>query len=59
MYFASDDRSQNMLELEVKYVRIKKDKGSDYVLSSKSTRVYTSKLKPLYTTFFHSIKGSG
>ena len=57
MYFASDDRSQNMLELELKYVRMKKDKGTDYVLSSKSTRVYTSKL--LYTTFFHSIKCSG
>ena len=35
---------------------LKKDKGPDYVLSWKSKRVYTSKLKLLYTAFLHSIK---
>ena len=40
-------------------LELKKDKGTDYVLSWKSKGVYTSKLKPLYTDFFHSIKLSG
>ena len=31
----------------------------DYVLSSKSNGVYNSKLKPLFTSFLHSIKPSG
>ena len=35
---------------------VKKDKGTDYVFSWKSKGVYTSKLKPLYTVFWHSIK---
>ena len=30
--------------------------STDYILSWKSKGVYNSKLKPLYTTFFHSIK---
>ena len=34
---------------------LKKDKGTDYILSWKSTGLYTSKLKSLYTAFFHSI----
>ena len=38
---------------------VKKDKGTDYVFSWKSKGVYTSKLKPLYTVFWHSIKLSG
>ena len=37
----------------------KKDKGTDYVFSWKSKGVYTSKLKPLYTVLWHSIKLSG
>ena len=41
------------------YVRIKKGKGTDYVISLKSKAVYNSKLKPLYTAFLHSIKFSG
>ena len=38
---------------------MKKDKCSDYVLSSKSNEVFNSKLKPLYTAFSHSIKPCG
>ena len=41
------------------YVRVKKDKGTDYVLSLKSKGVYTSKLKLLHTAFLHSIALSG
>ena len=35
-----------------------KDKGTDYVLSWKSNRVFNSKLKELYTAFLNSIKFS-
>ena len=37
-------------------LELKEDKGTDYVLSWKSRGVYNSKLKSLYTAFFHSIK---
>ena len=40
-------------------LELKKDKGTDYVLSWKSKRVYTANFKPLYTAFLHSIKHSG
>ena len=40
------------------YIRIKKDKGTDYVLIWKSKGVYNSKLKSLYAAFLHSIKHS-
>ena len=35
-----------------------KDQDTDYVLSWKSNGAYNSKLKPLYTDLFHSIKRS-
>ena len=35
---------------------LKKDKGTDYVFSWKSKGVFTSKLKPSYTAFVHSVK---
>ena len=47
------------LSTNVQYVRIKKDKGINYVISWKSKGVYTSTLKPLYRAFLHSIKFSG
>ena len=37
-------------------LKLKKDKGTDYVLSWRSKGIYTSKLKPLYAVFLHSIK---
>ena len=40
-------------------LELKKDKGVDYVPSWESKGVHNSKLKPLYTTFLHSIKLSG
>ena len=40
-------------------LQLKKDKGTNYVLSWKSKRVYTSKHNPLYTVFLHNTKLSG
>ena len=37
-------------------IELEKDKGTYYVLSSKSKGLFTSKLKPLCTAFLHSIK---
>ena len=61
MYFTSDDGSQNMFVYQptLDTLELKKDKGTDYVLSWRSKGVYNSKLKPLHTTFLHSIKRSG
>ena len=37
-------------------LELKKGKGTDDVLSWKSKGVFNSKLVPLYTAFFHSVK---
>ena len=37
-------------------LELKKDKGTDYVLSWRTKGVFDSKLKRLYTAFLHSIK---
>ena len=37
-------------------LELKKDKGTDYVLSWKSKQIFNFKHKPLYTAFLHSIK---
>ena len=42
-------------QLTINTLELKKDKGTDYVLSWISKRVYTSKLKPLYTAFLHRL----
>ena len=59
--FTSNDGSQNTFVYQptLDTLELKKDKGTDYVLSWKSNGVYNSKLKPLYTAFLHSIKLSG
>ena len=61
IYFTSNDGSQNTFVYQptLDTLELKKDKGTDYVLSWKSNGVYNSKLKPLYTAFLHSIKLSG
>ena len=53
IYFTSNDGSQNTFVYEpaLDLSELKKDKGTDYVLSWKSKGVYNSKLKPLYTAF--------
>ena len=40
-------------------LELKKDRGSDYVLSWKSKGVFTSKFEPLHTSFLHSTDLSG
>ena len=44
-----------MYQLTLDTLELKKHKGTDYILSSKSKGVYTSRRKPLYTAFLHSI----
>ena len=58
IYFTSKDGSQNSFVYQptLDTLESKKGKGTDYILSWKSHRVYNSKLKPLYTAFLHSIK---
>ena len=61
IYFASNDRSENTFVYQptVDTLELKNDKGINYVFSWKSTGVYSSKLKALYTPFLHSINISG
>ena len=60
-YFIGDIGSQNMFvhHLARDTLKLKKEKGADYVLSWKSDLVYISKLKLLYIAYLHSIKSSG
>ena len=58
-----DDGFQNMFVYQPLFdtttLELKKYKSTDYVLVGNQKRVYTSKLKPLYTAFLHSTKPSG
>ena len=49
MYFTSNDGSQDtfVYQLTLDLLELKKDKGTDYVLSWKSNGVYNSKIMPL------------
>ena len=60
-YFKNNDRCQNMIVYQptLDILELKNGKGTDYVFDWKSKGLYNSKLKPLYTTFFHTIKLSG
>ena len=57
-YFTSNDGSQNtfVYQLTLDKLELKKDKGTDDVLSWISKGVFNSKLKALYTAFLHSVK---
>ena len=59
--FFVDDGFQNMFFYQptLDTLELKKDRGSDYVLSWKSKGVFTSKFEPLYTSFLHSTDLSG
>ena len=61
IYFISGEGSQNTFVYQptLDMFELKKDRGTDHILSWKSKEVYNSKLKPLYTAFLHSIKLSG
>ena len=56
IYFTSNDGSQNTFFYQptLDTLELKKDKGTDYVLSWKSNGVYNSKLTPLYGDFLYS-----
>ena len=58
MNFTSNDGSQNTFVYQPKLdlLELKKDRGTDCVLSWKSNGVFDSNLKPLHTAFAHSIK---
>ena len=58
IYFTSNNGPQNTFAYQATLdtLELNKEKGSDYVLSWKSKRVFNSKLKPLYTAFLNSIK---
>ena len=61
IYFTNNDGSQNTFVCQptLDVLELKKEKGTDYVLSWKSKGVSNSKLKPLYTAFLNIIKLSG
>ena len=46
-------------QLTLDTLELKEDKAIDYVPSLKLKGVYSSKLRPLYTAFLHSINVSG
>ena len=58
IYFIGENGSQNIFVFQptLDAFELKKDKGTDYVLSWKSKGIYSSKRKQLYTTFWYSIK---
>ena len=58
IYFTRNDGSQNTFVYQptLDTLELKKDKGSDYVLSSKSKRVFNYKFKPSYIAFLQSMK---
>ena len=57
----SNDGSQNTFfnQPTLDILKVKKDKGIDYILGWKSKVLYTSRLKPLYTASLFSKKLSG
>ena len=58
IYFTSNDGSQNIFVYQpiLDTLELKREKGTDYVLSWKSKGLFNSKLKPLYNAFLQSIK---
>ena len=61
IYFTNNDRSQNTFAYQptLNALELKKIQNNDYIVSWKSKTLYTSKLKPLYIAFLHSIKLPG
>ena len=58
VYFTSNDGSQIAFvhQPALDSLELKKVKGTDYVLSWKSSGLFNYKLEPLYTVFLKSIK---
>ena len=61
IYFKSNNWSLNtfVYQLALDTLELKKDNGTDYVLSWKLQGVFNSKLKSLYTAFLYGIYHSG
>ena len=61
MYFISNNGSQNtfVYQSTLYTLELKKDKGTDYILSWKPKEVHNSKLQSLCTAFLLSMKLSG
>ena len=61
MYFTRTDGSQNIFFYQpaLDTLELTKYKDIDHVFSWKLKKIYTSKLKPLYTAFLHCINLSG
>ena len=56
IYITSNDGSQNTFVYQPTLDTLELTEGTDYVISWKSKGVFNSKLKPLFTVFFNSIK---
>ena len=54
--FTSNDEFQNKFVYQpiVDSLELRKDKGTEYIVSRKSKRLYNSKLKLLYTALLHT-----
>ena len=54
--FTSNDEFQNKFVYQpiLDSLELRKDKGTEYIVSRKSKRLYNSKLKLLYTAFLHT-----
>ena len=54
--FTSNDEFQNNFVYQpiLDSLELRKDKGTEYIVSRKSKRLYNSKLKLLYTAFLHT-----
>ena len=57
-YFLGDDGFENLFlyQSNCSRLQLKKDKGIDYAISSKSEGVYSYILSPQYTAFLYNIK---
>ena len=55
-YITSNAGSQDTFVYQPTLDTLESTEGTDYIISWKSKGVFNSKLKPLFTVFFNSIK---
>ena len=51
-----DLKNTFLYQITLDTLELKRDKGTDYVLSLKSKGIFNSKLRPLYSAFLNNIK---
>ena len=51
-----DLKNTFLYQITLDTLELKKDKGTDYVLSLKSKGIFNSKLRPLYSAFLNNIQ---